>query len=102
MARSADLSKAEVAIAIGIPERTLARRKQEGRLHAEESSRLLRLARVISRAEQVFEDADAAMDWLSSANATLEGATPLSLLDTDLGAENVMDILGRIEHGVFA
>lgn len=102
LARSADLSKAEVAIAIGIPERTLARRKQEGRLHAEESSRLLRLARVISRAEQVFEDADAAMDWLSSANATLEGATPLSLLDTDLGAENVMDILGRIEHGVFA
>jgi hypothetical protein len=28
--------------------------------------------------------------------------TPLSLLDTEIGAELVMDTLGRIEHGVFA
>jgi uncharacterized protein (DUF2384 family) len=32
----------------------------------------------------------------------LSGATPLSLLDTDIGAESVLDTLGRIEHGVFA
>ena len=29
-------------------------------------------------------------------------SNPLSLLDTDIGAESVMDTLGRIEHGVFA
>jgi hypothetical protein len=34
--------------------------------------------------------------------SALSGATPLSLLDTDIGAENVLDTLGRIEHGVFA
>ncbi|MCG6940243.1 MAG: DUF2384 domain-containing protein [Thiohalocapsa sp.] len=102
LARGTGLSRAEVAFAVGIPERTLARRKQEGRLHAEESSRLVRLARVIARAEEVFEDPAAAMDWLKSANAALDGATPLSLLDTDIGAESVMDTLGRIEHGVFA
>jgi uncharacterized protein (DUF2384 family) len=28
--------------------------------------------------------------------------TPLSLLDTDIGADSVLDTLGRIEHGVFA
>ena len=56
----------------------------------------------IARAEAVFEGPAAAMDWLSSPNAALEGATPLSLLDTDIGAEGVMDTLGRIEHGVFA
>lgn len=102
LARGADLSRAEVAAAVGIPERTLARRRQEGRLHADESSRLVRLARVVARAEQVFEEPAAAMDWLKAANAALEGATPLSLLDTDIGAESVMDTLGRIEHGVFA
>ncbi|NCC41946.1 MAG: DUF2384 domain-containing protein, partial [Gammaproteobacteria bacterium] len=26
----------------------------------------------------------------------------LSLLDTEIGAESVLDTLGRIEHGVFA
>ncbi|MGB5733837.1 MAG: antitoxin Xre/MbcA/ParS toxin-binding domain-containing protein [Thiohalocapsa sp.] len=103
LARNAELSKAQVALAIGIPERALVRRKQEGRLHPQESSRLLLLTRIISRAEQVFEDADAAMDWLKSANAALEGATPLSLLDTDIGApqELVTDLrLIRRSHNV--
>lgn len=102
LTRGTGLTRGEVATAIDIPERTLARRKQEGRLHADESSRLVRLARVVSRAEEVFENPDAAMDWLKSANAALAGQTPLGLIDTDIGAENVMDTLGRIEHGVFA
>jgi len=49
-----------------------------------------------------LEDLDAALDWLKSPNAALAGTTPLSLLDTDIGAESVLDTLGRIEHGVFA
>ncbi len=96
------ISQAELSAALGIPERTLARRKREGTLNSEESAKLVRLARVIARAEEVFEDFDAAIDWLKSANSSLSGATPLSLIDTDIGAESVMDTLGRIEHGVFA
>ena len=96
------LSQAELAEALGIPERTLARRKREGILNSEESSKLLRLARVISRASQVFADPAAAVNWLKSPNAALSGNAPLSLLDTDIGAEAVLDSLGRIEHGVFA
>ena len=87
--------------AAGIPERTLARHKREGRLTSEESSRLLQLAGVLARGEQVFTNLDAVLDWLTSPNAAL-GATPLSLLATDNGTERVMDTLGRIEHGVFA
>lgn len=96
------LSQAELAAAVGIPERTLARRKREGRLTSEESSRLVRLARVVARGEEVFEDLDVAVDWLKTPNASLGGAAPLSLLNTDIGAGSVMDTLGRIEHGVFA
>lgn len=96
------LSQAELAQALGIPERTLARRKREGMLNSEESFKLLRLARVISRASEVFDDPIAAIDWLKSPNAALGGNAPLYLLDTDIGAEGVFDTLGRIEHGVFA
>ena len=96
------VSQSELAHALGIPERTLARRKREGVLNSEESSKVLRLARVISRASEVFEDPSAAVDWLKSPNAALRGNAPLSLLDTDIGAESVLDTLGRIEHGVFA
>lgn len=102
LAKTLHVTHSELAVALGIPERTLARRKKEGMLNSEESAKLVRLARVIERAEEVFEDLDAALDWLKSPNAALAGATPLSLLDTEIGAESVRDTLGRIEHGVFA
>ena len=102
LAKTIRVSQSELAAALGIPERTLARRKKEGTLTSEESAKLVRLARVVERAEEVFESLDAALDWLKTPNAALAGATPLSLLDTDIGAESVMDTLGRIEHGVFA
>ena len=97
-----NVSQSELAQALGIPERTLARRKREGILNSEESSKLLRLARVVSRASEVFGEPAAAVNWLKSPNAALRGDAPLSLLDTDIGAESVLDALGRIEHGVFA
>jgi putative toxin-antitoxin system antitoxin component (TIGR02293 family) len=96
------VTQSELASALGIPERTLARRKKEGTFNSDESAKLVRLARVVERAEDVFGDLNTALDWLKSVNAALLGATPLSMLDTDIGAENIMDTLGRIEHGVFA
>jgi len=95
------VSQSELSDALGIPERTLARRKGEGVLNSEESAKMVRIARVFARAEEVFEGPDAARDWLKSANTSLSGETPISLLDTEIGAESVMDTLGRIEHGVF-
>ena len=100
--KAVQLSQAELARVLGIPERTLARRKREGTLSSEESAKLLRLARIVGRANEVFEDSRAALHWLKAPNAALVGSTPLSLLDTDIGAESILDTLGRIEHGVFA
>jgi putative toxin-antitoxin system antitoxin component (TIGR02293 family) len=57
---------------------------------------------VVERAEEVFEDGAHALAWLKTENSSLGDVTPLSLMDTDLGADTVLDILGRIEHGVFA
>lgn len=100
--KSIRVTQSELATALGIPERTLVRRKREGMFNSEESAKLVRLARVVERARDVFEDFEASLDWLKSPNAALSGASPLSLLDTDIGAESVLDTLGRIEHGVFA
>jgi len=102
LVRSTRITQAELAHALAIPERTLARRKREGALSPEESAKFVRFARVVERAEAVFEDTGGALSWLQSANAALGGVTPMSLLDTDIGADSVMDTLGRIEHGVFA
>jgi putative toxin-antitoxin system antitoxin component (TIGR02293 family) len=95
------VTQSELARTLGISERTLVRRKKEGTLNSEESAKLVRLARVVERAAQVFEDFAVSLDWLRSPNAALGGVTPFSLLDTDIGAESVLDTLGRIEHGVY-
>jgi putative toxin-antitoxin system antitoxin component (TIGR02293 family) len=78
MLTSIGLSQAELAQALDIPERTLARRKREGVLNREESAKLLRLARVVARTVEVFEGLDPALAWLKTPIAALEGATPLS------------------------
>jgi putative toxin-antitoxin system antitoxin component (TIGR02293 family) len=102
VAQAVQLTQAELSRALAIPERTLVRRKKQGTLSTEESAKLLRVARVTYRAITVFEDRPAALDWLKSPNRALGGVSPLSLLDTDMGAETVLDTLGRVEHGVFA
>jgi putative toxin-antitoxin system antitoxin component (TIGR02293 family) len=85
-----------------IPPRTLARRKKARRLSADESDRLLRLARVAARAEDVLGSQERAGAWLRGTVRALGGLRPLDLLDTDLGAQQVEQILGRIEHGVYS
>jgi putative toxin-antitoxin system antitoxin component (TIGR02293 family) len=102
IARAVELSQTELCQLLAIPERTLIRRKKEGRLSTDESAKVLRVARVTHRAITVFGDRAKALAWLKSSNRALGAASPVSLLDTDLGAEAVLDTLGRIEHGVFA
>ena len=70
-------------------------------LSPEESGKLVRFARIVERTALVLEDTDVALDWIQSPNPSLGGGTPLSLLDTEMGADVVLDTLGGIEHGVF-
>ena len=87
---------------LGLPARTLARRKKERRLSAEESDHLVRLARVAAMAEDVLETRDNATEWLRTPNRALGGVAPIDLLGTDLGAGQVETILVRIDYGVYS
>jgi len=85
-----------------LPARTLARRKKEKRLRADESDRLLRLGRVAAFAEEVLGSREKATMWLHTSNAALGHETPLRHLDSDLGARQVEDVLIRVSHGVYS
>lgn len=85
-----------------IPARTMARRRKMRRLTVEESDRLMRLARVFSRAIEVFGNSEKAAGWLNQPNRLLNNTAPIDVLDTDLGTHSVETILGRIEYGVFS
>ena len=102
LAREYGIAPDTLAATIGVPPRTLARRKADGRFRADESDRLARFARVAARATETFESAAKAGRWLQTPIPVLAGESPLRLLDTDLGAVRVERILGRIDHGVFS
>jgi len=80
--------------------RNFLRRKEQKRLSPDESDRLYRLARVLAHANRVFEDPEESADWIQTPNAALGKQQPLILLDTDIGVQQVDQVLGRIEHGI--
>jgi putative toxin-antitoxin system antitoxin component (TIGR02293 family) len=101
LASHTGITVAHLAPILGIPERTLARRKSRGKLSMAESERLLRLSSVFEKAVELFEgDISAAVKWLNTPNKALANNPPLAYSRTELGAREVEMLIGRLEHGV--
>lgn len=98
------LTEQEWARSLGVSTKTLQRQSKDGqkRLTLAQGDRLYRLARIAALAESVFEDVQRTCDWLRSPQRGLGNRTPLDLLQTEAGAREVEDLLGRIEYGVLS
>lgn len=101
LTQSGRLSRAE-ADRVVLPRKTLAHRERIGTLTTDQSDRLLRVARVLAAAEEVFGSHAKAHQWLRRPASVLSDEVPLELLDTEEGAREVEIILGRIAHGIAA
>lgn len=97
-----DVNVSNMAGIVRIARRTLVRRKREGKLKPSESERVYRLSSLFDKAVQVLGTGDAASQWFKTPKKALGGKTPLEYSDTELGAREVEDLLGRLEHGVFS
>ncbi len=99
--RNTELQKEDAVNLVQISLRTLSRRKGEGRLHPDESDRLIRAARIFALTSELFDgDVDSARKWLKGAQPALGGATPIEYASTDIGAREVEALIGRLEHGI--
>ena len=102
MATHAQLDIPRLGEILMITKRTLARRRKARRLSADESDRLVRLARIFALAVEVLGDEGKAAQWLRRANRALGNTAPLDLLDTDVGTQAVVKVLGRMDYGVIS
>lgn len=78
------------------------RRKTDGRLDSDQSDHVIRYARLMRQAIEVFESEDDAREWLTEPQFGLGGVVPLKYAETEIGAREVEYLLGCIDHGVYA
>jgi putative toxin-antitoxin system antitoxin component (TIGR02293 family) len=97
--RASGLTLKELAASLDLSPRSLQRRRRSGRLARFESDRLYRMARIVALAQHSLGDRKSAARWLKRANRALGGATPISAMDTEVGARQVENVLGRIAYG---
>ncbi len=96
-----DVTETQLARVVGIPRQTLVRRRLRGVLRRDEGDRAATVARVFNMALSYFDgNREHALDWLKHPNPALAGETPLRRADTATGAEDVIDLIGRLEHGI--
>jgi len=95
-----EISRDVLCDILQLSSRNFLRRKEQKRLALDESDRLYRLARVLAHANRVFENPEESAEWIQTPNTALGEQQPLTLLDTDIGVQQVDQVLGRIEHGI--
>lgn len=97
--RASGLTLKELADSLDLSVRSLQRRRRSGRLARYESDRLYRLARLMAIASEYLGDKERAIRWFKRPNRALGGVAPVAAIDTELGARQVENILGRIAYG---
>jgi len=102
VASTLGLSTSALAAKLGIARRTVTRKRGNGApLSSETSEKLLRAARVRNLGRMLFTTDEAVSEWLSKPDASLGNMAPLDLLDTDLGAREVENLLRALAYGHF-
>ena len=80
---------------------SLISKKGTAKFNQDTSERILLLQDVITYGREVFGDKEILNEWLKTPSEALGDVTPLSLMDTFYGIDEVKKELGRIAHGVY-
>ena len=97
-----DLPLDRLAGQLGLARATLHRRKESGRLTTDESDKVVRFARLLVHSVHLFGSIENARQWLKAPQRGLGGAIPLDYAQTEAGAREVENLLGRIDYGVYS
>lgn len=96
-----NLTDGEFADYLGVSLRTLQRKRDsQEKLTIPEGDRLFRMARIFALAVSVLESEDMARKWLHRSQRGLGGREPIQAIQTEAGAQEVEDLLEKIEYGV--
>lgn len=96
---SAELLASILAISLRTYQRRLEQKKG---LTSSETGALIEVLQIINFGIEVFEDKGKLMRWLELPNKTLRGKKPEDLMILASGRKLIMNVLGRIDYGVYS
>ncbi|MBE8232353.1 MAG: DUF2384 domain-containing protein [Endozoicomonadaceae bacterium] len=101
LANVAGLDKKTLAQSTIIAPATLQRRAKSGTFTTEESDKLYRFASVYKAALDLFGgNIESARQWIQQPVLGLGNKRPIDMLQTSAEVDSVINIIGRLEHGI--
>lgn len=91
-----------LAQALSVTRSTLINKKSDQRFSDHISERIIAVAELYSFGYEVFGNKENFNKWMFAPNQALSGAKPFELMDNQFGREEIRNLIGRIEYGVFA
>ena len=98
----ANLDYQKLATALAVTRATLINKKKQEKFNASLSERIVGLADLYDYGFKVFEDKEKFNRWMVAPNKALGGKAPFDIINSQFGREEVKNILGRIEYGVYS
>ncbi len=99
---TAELDYDQLAWALSVTRATLINKKGTEKFSSSLSERIVSLADIYSYGYEVFDDDDKFNAWILRPNKALGGQAPYDLLDNQYGREEVKNLIGRIDYGVYS
>jgi putative toxin-antitoxin system antitoxin component (TIGR02293 family) len=97
-----DLDYNQLSQVLSVARATLINKKGTAKFDMVLSERIVGVADIYSYGYEVFEDENRFNEWIFRANQALGGQSPYDLLDNQYGREEVKNLIGRIDYGVYS
>ena len=98
----AELDYDTLAKLLNVTKATLHSKKGKAKFDQYISERIFLIADLYSYGYEVFGNRQKFNSWMKTENVALAGSTPLSMVDTLYGIEEVKHLIGRIAYGVYS
>lgn len=98
----AQLDYDKLAQALAVTRATLISKKKNEAYSESVAEKILALTDLYSYGYEVFEDVNNFNSWMFISNKALAGKTPFDIIDNQFGREEVKNIIGRIEYGIYS
>ena len=96
-----ELDWVTLAQLLTVTDRTLHLKKENDLLGFNASDRMMAIAEVYSQGYHLFGDQSLFHDWMQRRNPTFEGSTPVQMLGTITGMDEVKNEIQRLRYGGF-